>query len=339
MSESAFVEVRGATVAYGGVLALDDVDIALAKGRTLAIVGPSGCGKSTLLRSIAGLQVLDAGSVVLAGRDLAEVATFCRGIGLMFQDHALFPHLDVAANVGFGLRMQRVSKPQRHERVAEMLHLTGLESKAASPVQSLSGGEQQRVALARTLAPEPRLVLLDEPMGSLDRALRERLAEDVATVFAAVEATALFVTHDQTEAAVIGHEVAVMRAGKILQLGSAKELWRSPVDEWTARFLGQTNLIDGSFVGSSAPRVMVRPEKLRLAAAGTVQLSGVVVSAHFVAGEWRVRVQTEAGELLVLAPGEAVEPTGRLGVELLDGAIVPFIPPKPLGGVAPSDMR
>lgn len=237
-SRDPFLQVRGACVSFGEVVALDHLDIEVMAGETMAILGPSGCGKSTLLRVISGLQGLSSGDVLLDGVDLSSIATYKRGIGLMFQDHALFPHLDVAANIAFGLRMKRVAKVVRDERVAEMLDLVGLESKAKRAITELSGGERQRVALARTLAPAPKLVLLDEPLGSLDRALRERLASDMVEIFSKLGTTAIFVTHDHGEASDVGHLVAIMRSGRVLQIATSEELWASPIDQWTADFIG-----------------------------------------------------------------------------------------------------
>ncbi len=228
--------VNGLTVRYGSVTAVSEVDIAVPDGEVLALLGPSGCGKSTLLRAVAGLEQPAAGTVRWDDTDLADVPVHRRGFGLVFQDGQLFPHRDVAGNVAFGLRMRGL--PNRGERVAELLDMVGLAGYERRRVTELSGGEQQRVALARALAPRPRLLLLDEPLSALDRALREQLAMDLAAVLRVAGATALVVTHDHDEAFTLADRVAVMRAGEVVQAGPPDEVWRRPVDEDTARFLG-----------------------------------------------------------------------------------------------------
>ncbi|MDQ3789462.1 MAG: ABC transporter ATP-binding protein [Actinomycetota bacterium] len=228
--------VEDLTVRYGALAAVDGVELSVADGEVLALLGPSGCGKSTLLRAVAGLEPVTAGAVRWDDTDLADVPVHKRGFGLVFQDGQLFPHRDVAGNVAFGLRMRRMGN--RAERVAELLELVGLAGYEKRKVTELSGGEAQRVALARALAPRPRLLLLDEPLSALDRALREQLAMDLAGLLRVAGATALVVTHDHDEAFTLADRVAVMRAGRIVQTGPPEEVWRRPVDEDTARFLG-----------------------------------------------------------------------------------------------------
>lgn len=231
------LQLSGLTVRYGDRVAVAGVDLTVASGEVVALLGPSGSGKSSLLRAIAGLEPLAGGWVRVAGRDLAGVPPYRRGAGLMFQDHALFPHLSVARNVAFGLRMQRCPRPEQESRVAEMLELVGLADRGQARVHELSGGEQQRVALARTLAPRPAVALLDEPLGSLDRMLRRDLIALLGSVFDATAATVLYVTHDRDEAFRLGARVGVMRAGKIMQIAPPAELASRPGDTWTADFL------------------------------------------------------------------------------------------------------
>jgi thiamine transport system ATP-binding protein len=230
------------TVRFDGKAALDGASLEVGDGEVVTILGPSGCGKTTLLRVVAGLQVPDAGRVVLDGADLAHVQPHRRDIGLVFQDHALFPHRNVLENVAFGLRMRGDSAQQVALRTSELLSLVGLTGFERRSVGSLSGGEQQRVALARALAPEPRVLLLDEPLGSLDRRLRDRLLDDLRTLFDELDLTAIYVTHDRTEAFALGDRVAVMRAGRIVQVATPDELWAHPVDADTARFVGIPNV-------------------------------------------------------------------------------------------------
>jgi len=230
------------SVRFDGKAALDEASLDVEDGEVVTILGPSGCGKTTLLRVVAGLQLPDTGRVVLDGADLAGVAPHRRGVGLVFQDHALFPHRDVFGNVAFGLRMRADSPGQVTRRTSELLALVGLAGLERRSVGSLSGGEQQRVALARALAPEPRVLLLDEPLGSLDRRLRDRLLEELRKLFDELELTAIYVTHDRTEAFTLGDRVAVMRTGRIVQVATPDELWANPVDADTARFLGIANV-------------------------------------------------------------------------------------------------
>ena len=249
------LEVRNARVRFGTHDALAGVDLDLETGTIVAILGPSGSGKSTLLRAIAGLQRLDGGSVALDGRSLAGVPPHRRGIGLMFQDDALFPHRDVAANIAFGLRMQGVSSPAAAARVADLLSLVGLSGREQRTVASLSGGERKRVALARALAPSPSVLLLDEPLGALDRALHDRLLTDLRDLFVAIRQAAIYVTHDVAEAFALGTKVAVMRDGTIAQVSTPERLWATPADAWVARFIGLANVDERG--GTS---VVTRPE-------------------------------------------------------------------------------
>jgi thiamine transport system ATP-binding protein len=253
------LQVRGARVVLGGHEALARVDLEVEQGTTVAVLGPSGSGKSTLLRAIAGLQGLDAGEVSLDGRSLAGVPAHRRGIGLMFQDDALFPHRDVAANVAFGLRMQSVPRAERDVRVRELLALVGLDGRERRRVASLSGGERKRVALARALAPAPGVLLLDEPLGALDRPLHDRLVVELRELFAAIRQTAVYVTHDVAEAFSLGTEVAVMRDGRIVQVATPERLWAVPADAWVARFVGLENVEE-----RGATARVIRPEGVTL---------------------------------------------------------------------------
>lgn len=230
------LRVRNAVVRYGPVTAVDDVDLDVAPGEILALLGGSGSGKSSLLRAIAGLEPLAAGTVSWDGVDLAGTPVHKRGVGLMFQDGQLFPHLSVAGNVGYGL--YRLPRAQRAARVAELLDLVGLAGYGDRPVTALSGGQAQRVALARSLAPEPKLLLLDEPLAALDRGLRERLVDVLADGLRATHTTALYVTHDQDEAFSIADRVGMLADGRLIADAPAEELWRHPPSREVAEFLG-----------------------------------------------------------------------------------------------------
>jgi thiamine transport system ATP-binding protein len=232
------LEVRDLEVRLGDNDVLRSVDLFVADGETVAVLGPSGSGKSTLLRAIAGLVPVRAGSITWDGEDIIGVPTHLRGFGLMFQGYALFPHLDVSGNVGFGLRMAGVAPAELRDRVATALDWVGLTGFAGRAIVDLSGGEKQRVALARTLAPEPRLVMLDEPLGALDRALRERLVVETRQILTDRGVTALIVTHDRDEAAALSDRIALMRGGTIVQSGTLGEILASPADPWVGEFLG-----------------------------------------------------------------------------------------------------
>ncbi|MCD9594925.1 ABC transporter ATP-binding protein [Streptomyces sp. 8ZJF_21] len=269
------------TVRFGRRDALDAVELEVAEHETVCVLGPSGSGKSTMLRVVAGLQRADTGRVWLAGRDQSGVPTHRRGVGLMFQDHQLFPQRDVGGNVAFGLRMRKVGRAEADRRVAELLELVGLPGAQRRPVDSLSGGEQQRVALARALAPRPQLLMLDEPLGQLDRGLRERLVVELRELFEQLGTTVLAVTHDQGEAFALADRVVVMENGRIAQTGTPLEVWQRPATEFVARFLGFDNVVEAIVHGEVADtcwgklpvppgsrpgprRLLVRPAGVRL---------------------------------------------------------------------------
>ncbi|NJL94414.1 MAG: ABC transporter ATP-binding protein [Anaerolineae bacterium] len=241
------LDVRGLEKSYGALPVLRGVSLNVAQGETVCLLGPSGCGKTTLLRIVAGLEQPDAGEVCLATQPLRGLPPHQRHLGLMFQDFALFPHLNVAQNVAFGLKMHGQSGRAAQARVAEMLDLVGLSALARRSVTELSGGEQQRVALARSLAPRPRLLMLDEPLGALDAALRERLALELREILDVADITALYVTHDQQEALAVGDRVAVMNAGQLEQIDAPQALYLRPATVVAARFLGLTNILPATY--------------------------------------------------------------------------------------------
>ncbi len=237
MSSPPALSVRGIVKRFGTTLALNSVDLDAEDGETVAVLGPSGCGKSTLLRVIAGLEQADAGRVLWRGTDITDQPAHERSFGFMFQGYALFPHRTVAQNVAFGLRMRGVDPTEQRRRVRQALEWVGLGDFGDRRIEGLSGGEQQRVALARTLAPDPGLVMLDEPLGALDRRLRERLVSEIDQLLRDRGSTALYVTHDHDEAAAASDRVAVMRAGVIVQMGTYEEIRRAPADPWVREFL------------------------------------------------------------------------------------------------------
>ncbi len=237
--------VTGVSVRYGDVEAVRDADLEIADGEVLALLGPSGSGKSTLLRTIAGLEPAATGRVCWDGDDLSGVPVHRRNFGLVFQDGQLFPHRDVAGNIAFGLRMRGMDRVARDERVRALLDLVGLAGYERRKITALSGGEAQRVALARALAPQPRLLLLDEPLSGLDAELREQLAIEVTELLRRTKTTTLLVTHDQEEAFTLADRIAVLDDGVIRQVGDVLDVWRRPVDERIARFLGVTTFLRG----------------------------------------------------------------------------------------------
>ena len=302
------LSVSGAVVAFGTARALDELDLEVNEGEVVAILGPSGCGKSTLLRAVAGLQPLDAGEVRWDGEDLVGLAVHRRNFGLMFQEHALFPHRDVAANVGFGLRMQKMAAPQRLERVREVLALVGLAGFGERQVSTLSGGEAQRVALARSLAPEPRLLMLDEPLGSLDRPRRDELTEELRVLLRRVGVTVLHVTHDHDEAFAVADRVAVMQSGRVARIGTPAEIWHDPRRTDVARFLGHSNIVpvgeDGAVpwgrLQTRPGLVVLRADAFRRvegAAPGTPDnIAGVVTDVLFRGDRFELTLRTDPGE-------------------------------------------
>ena len=311
--------VSGATVTFGRVAALDGIDLEVATGEIVAILGPSGCGKSTLLRAVAGLQPLDAGEVRWDGEDLAGVPVHRRDFGLMFQEHALFSHRDVAANVAFGLRMQKIDVSIRRQRVREVLAMVGLAGFEERQIATLSGGEAQRVALARSLAPEPRLLMLDEPLGSLDRPRRDELTDELRFLLRRIGVTVLHVTHDHDEAFAVADRVAVMQSGRIARIGSPAEIWHDPRRAGVARFLGHANVVvvaeDGAVPWGRLPSP-AGPVVLRADAFGRVDdpvvegdavVTGTVTDARFRGDRFELTLRTDPGdfELLVRDPHPA----------------------------------
>jgi iron(III) transport system ATP-binding protein len=310
------VVLRGVSKAFGRVRAVQEVDLELARGELVAVLGPSGCGKTTLLRLVGGFERPDAGSIAVGGRELAGPDTFVppesRRIGIVFQDYALFPHLSVEANVAFGLSRREREARERITRTT--LELVGLQHKAGSHPHELSGGERQRVALARALAPAPELILLDEPFSSLDATLRAGLRREVELILRDAGATALLVTHDQEEALSVADRVAVMREGRIVQVGAPQEVYLRPANRWAAGFVGEVNVLAGVAHGSGVEtelgvfdvggeasgsvHVAVRPEQLllRADAGGNAE----IVAREFRGHDVLYRLRHEGGRTVLV---------------------------------------
>ncbi len=253
------LQVLALTRQYEGRTVLDHVSFEVADEEILVILGPSGSGKTTLLRLIAGLEPPDEGRVLLDGQDVTAVPPHRRRIGMMFQEYALFPHLNIFENVAFGLRMQQLPEPEIRARVRALLEQVGLPGYERRDVHTLSGGEKQRVALARSLAPRPAVLLLDEPLGSLDRALREQLMGEIRSLLKAERMTALYVTHDQAEAMAIADRVLILHQGRIEQIAAPEELYRDPATPFVARFLDVGTLLEGRILTEGDPAEVETP--------------------------------------------------------------------------------
>ena len=286
------------TLAHGDVVAVDHASLRVEPGRIVALLGPSGCGKSTLLRAVAGLHPPQSGRIRWRGDDITDVPPHQRSVGLMFQDHALFPHRNVHDNVAFGMRMAGVGRVERSRRVNELLELVGLPGLGERTIGTLSGGQAQRVALARALAPEPDLLLLDEPLGSLDRALRDRLVHEIRDIVGQLGTTTIHVTHDHDEAITVADDMALMADGRITAFGAVSDLLDHPPDAATADALRLETLwrlpvVDGVAVTPFGPvpasgaeaHVLLRPADVRVASDG---VEAVVTGAHFRGDAWHL---------------------------------------------------
>jgi ABC-type Fe3+/spermidine/putrescine transport system ATPase subunit len=318
---------------FGSTVAVDDLSLEVRQGEFLSLLGPSGCGKTTTLRMIAGFESPTAGQIVLGDRDVTRLPPQRRGMGMVFQNYALFPHLDVFENVAFGLKAQGTSGGDLRSKVGHALERVDLAGYEKRSVQALSGGQQQRVALARALAPEPPLLLLDEPLSNLDAALRERTRDELRALLKRVGITAIFVTHDQEEAFALSDRIAVLRDGRLQQLGTPEDLYLTPENPFVAAFVGRANFLDGTIIerdgddwvaeieggahwrvrlhgeGTGPVRVMVRPEALRLIAGAEIPASdglpGRVVERRFAGAVTVYRVDVPgAPELMVTVPGQ-----------------------------------
>ena len=256
------LEIRNLTKSYDGQHAVDDVSLTIYKGEIFALLGASGCGKSTLLRMLAGFEQPSAGQIMLDGVDLSQVPPYLRPINMMFQSYALFPHMTVEQNIAFGLKQDKLPKAEIASRVNEMLGLVHMQEFAKRKPHQLSGGQRQRVALARSLAKRPKLLLLDEPMGALDKKLRDRMQLEVVDILERVGVTCVMVTHDQEEAMTMATRVGVMHDGKILQTGTPHEVYEYPNCRRTAEFIGTVNIFSGTVIEDSADHVIIDAPEL-----------------------------------------------------------------------------
>ncbi|MCM3696080.1 ABC transporter ATP-binding protein [Microbacterium oleivorans] len=338
----AALSVRSITKRYGGTPAVDDVSLEVAAGEFVTLLGASGSGKTTLLRIIAGFDDADGGSLLLDGRELRSVPVHKRDIGMVFQNYALFPHLSVEQNVAYPLRMRRLSRAERQRRVAEALEAVRLPTFGRRRITQLSGGQQQRVALARAIVSRPRLLLMDEPLGALDRNLRDALQLEISRLSRELGLTVINVTHDQEEALTMSDRIALLDHGRLVQFATPDELYHRPADDTAAAFVGESNLfrgavrgdgtlelaegivfspptlVDGSPVGDAAVAVMVRPSLVDIAEPGRApeahsRVDGVVRGVVYAGDSRKVIVVTRSGAELI-SREDAARPT-RVAVD------------------------
>ena len=310
--DSAFLRIEKLTKRFDGVAAVDAVSIDIEKGEIFALLGSSGCGKSTLLRMLAGFETPTDGAIFLEGEDISRMPPYVRPINMMFQSYALFPHLTVAENVAFGLKRQALPKDKIDARVDAMLGLVQLKPYVKRKPHQLSGGQQQRVALARSLALEPKLLLLDEPLGALDRKLREQTQFELKNIIKRVGVTCVMVTHDQEEAMTMADRIAVMSVGKFLQVGAPQDIYETPSNRFVADFIGNVNLFDGTLVED-------QPDHCTIASA-----HGSFYVGHGVTGvegmPMSVAVRPEKIELEARDPAVAVPPYNAFGGSVVERA-------------------
>ena len=324
---------------YGEHFAVDGISLSIAQGEFVSLLGPSGCGKTTTLQMIAGFVEPTSGSIRIDGRDLLAVPAAKRGLGIVFQNYALFPHLSVTDNIAFGLEMRQIAKPERERRVAETLALVGLTGLSARYPAQLSGGQQQRVAFARALVIQPELLLLDEPLSNLDAKLREEMQVELSRIQRTIGITTLMVTHDQAEALALSDRVIVMNAGRIEQDGLPLDAYENPATGFVCDFLGKANRfsvdrIDGATAqigplsvavpAGLAPRlqpgtrILVRPEKIVFGVAGPAALVATVNSRVFQGNHWLYQCDTPLGQVLVIRQNDGgLQPAAGAAVNLV----------------------
>ena len=299
------IRLRGLRKQFGPVVAVDGIDLDIADGEFFAVLGPSGSGKTTVLRMIAGFELPTSGLIELGGVDASRTPPFRRDVNTVFQDYALFPHMTIAENIAYGLRVRKVGKGERARRVAEALDMVRLPDVGARRPGELSGGQRQRVALARALVNRPRVLLLDEPLGALDLKLREQMQVELKAIQRDVGITFVFVTHDQDEALTLCDRLAVMRDGRLEQVGAAADVYERPATRFVAEFVGTSNVLDGALaqrvLGSAEP-VSVRPEKITLRSRGAsgdphgdVHVDGTVAEVVYAGAATRVVVDVGDG--------------------------------------------
>ena len=336
-----FLTLASLSKVYGDHAAVRDVDLSVAKGEFVSLLGPSGCGKTTTLQMIAGLVEPTRGKIALDGRDITHEKPNRRGLGIVFQSYALFPHMTVAQNVAFGLEMRKVARPERDERVKTMLGLVHLAQLADRYPRQLSGGQRQRVAIARALVIVPPVLLLDEPLSNLDAKLREEMQFELRRIQQSVGTTTIMVTHDQAEALSISDRVVVMEQGRMTQIDAPYRLYERPATAFISSFVGKMNRLDGiwrghgpagtpqingvslpceqaSFPDGQTVALSLRPEKILLRSQGQGRLDGTIVNRFFLGSYWLFTVETPVGALSVSVPNHGEEPAGEGDAVALD---------------------
>ncbi|MDY7534165.1 ABC transporter ATP-binding protein [Pseudomonas sp. Bout1] len=317
----AFLQLNALSKRYGAVDAVVATDLAVEKGEFVSLLGPSGCGKTTTLQMIAGFVDVTGGQILLDGRDITHAKPASRGLGVVFQSYALFPHMTVRDNVAFGLKMRKVPAGEIASRVKSVLELVRLAPHAERYPRELSGGQRQRVALARALVIEPPVLLLDEPLSNLDANLREEMQFEIRRIQCEVGITTLMVTHDQAEALSISDRVVVMQAGRVTQIDAPYKLYEHPRTRFISDFVGKANLLAGDFDQLGAPQVRfepgageltlsLRPEKIDLVATGSGRLQGKILDSYFFGSQWLYRIKTDIGELTVVRRNDGSAPLG-----------------------------
>lgn len=301
------LKIENLAYAYDNTAVLKDIDLQVKEGEIICLLGPSGCGKTTLLRVIAGLETDYSGFVEYDGKALGNIPIHKRGFGLMFQDFALFPHMTVAENVAFGLKMQGISTKERQKKVGDALALVNLSDYHQRDISQLSGGEKQRVALARSIAPQPSLLMLDEPLGSLDAGLRERLVVDLREIIKRVGLTAIYVTHDQQEAFAIADRIALMNSGRIEQIGTPQDIYKQPKTVFVAQFMGLENVLAKNPLTKAEEQVLIHPLGITLDINGVVD--GRVREVVYRGSTYRIIIETEFGDLRFTINSDNQAPT------------------------------
>ena len=304
MSSPVIISIRGLTRSFGDVHAVTGIDLDIYEGEFITLLGPSGSGKTTVLRMIAGFEKPDAGSISLSGKDVSQLPPYERDVNTVFQDYALFPHMNVLSNIEYGLRVKGVAKAERLERATEALHQVRLEGYGERKPSQLSGGQRQRVALARALVNRPSVLLLDDPLGALDLKLREQMQIELKALQRAVGITFIFVTHDQEEALTMSDRIAVFNQGKIEQLGTPREIYNSPRSSFVSEFVGQTNKIQ-----IADEKINIRPEYITISNTHIEDsrvAKGVLKDIIFVGATTRYLVETDFGLIIANNPKETL---------------------------------
>jgi putative spermidine/putrescine transport system ATP-binding protein len=311
-----FLTLTDITKSYGAMHAVIDMNLSVEKGEFVSLLGPSGCGKTTTLQMIAGFVEVTSGRITLEGKDITDAKPNTRGLGIVFQTYALFPHMTVHGNVSFGLEMLKMPKPERLERVRAALALVHLEEYATRYPRELSGGQRQRVSLARALVIEPPVLLLDEPLSNLDAKLREEMQFELRQIHRKVGTTTVMVTHDQSEAMSISDRVVVMEAGRVTQVDEPYRLYEHPRTRFISTFVGKANVLRGPVQAAGTDvrisigerPVTIRPEKISLVGEGEGVVDGTVSERFFLGSQWLYRVATPLGDLTVVAPNTGAPP-------------------------------